>query len=760
MMDKSLLSMSQVPNNKPMIHYSLSMKHTPTPKHFVLLLVVFMLHVFDARSFNLSSGKYQSKPEMTNIPRWISSFGITPEENLLLHGHLFSKSAGTSVAIDEDYLGFGSVISPPWFCYPFAAQLRLFNEPVRVEKFNWYPPGTEITGTTVNGISSSMWIVPMHGTQGLLVTVALKNTLPVEIKSTVEWRMIGRTGISRNWEWYPPFAMNTSSAIIHTEIRKNLLLFSNDSVITLIKCPELKADPENPGSFYEEIRFQPGETKHINLVLVIGNDEVKLEEVADRSLLKPDQTIDLAFTASEELLSAINLKCPQLNDGSLELERFYRKGLLTLLSCRWEVPEFIMSPWYAESGIDGGALNNYYWGMAYIGRLMSLIDPAALRNMLIAYISADPSSSYSLNPSDGKGMGVMYSYNYYSIARITHDYVAMTGDTGLLNEHIGEVTYLDKIYHFCFSPENLAQDPELLDFGENHNLLELRKTSDYSHFTPSPNAERLLIYSYFTDFYDWLGLDLPVDFETRSAKLRAIIRSKLWNSEKKWMNSLDSEHKPTTAYSVQIFDVLRTGALDPPRQDALVTHLNTGEFLTPWGILSLSAKDEGYDPTDVDWGGPGIYAGDAPELIEDLLMNGFTDQGIDLLQRILWWGEFPYYPQAIRADRKGYREDGRPNVIAGLATTQMVIFGLFGITVKESHLIIKPIKHSFVQGLKLNNLNIRNCNVDISIHTKKPRFTVQSGGRKYTAPLGNEITIPLPRFKEGVPGYQNPLISY
>ncbi len=751
-MDKSLQTIIRIPDNKPMIPSFLSMKYMPVPKHFLLLLVLFMLLVYDVQPRDLPSGTCQLKQQMTNIPRWTSSFRVTPEENPLLNGHLFSKSAGTSVAIDQNHLGFGSVISPPWFCYPFSAQLQLYNEPVNVEKYDWYPPGTNITGTTVNGISPRMWIVPLHGTRGLLANVSLHNTLSTEIKAMVGWKADGRTGISRNWEWYPPFAMNTSSANILTEIRKNLLLFSSNSVITIIKCPELRADPENPGSIYKEIHFKPGETKHISLVLVLGNDADKLEEEADRVLRNPLRAMDHAFSASEKLLSATMSKCPQLNGGSPELERFYRKGLLTLMSCRWEVPEFIISPWYAESGIDGGALNNYYWGMAYIGRLMSLIDPAAVRNLLMAYIAADPASSYALNPSDGKGIGVMYSYNYYSIARITHDYVTMTGDTGLLNEHLGGVTYLDKIFRFCFSPENLAQDPALLDFGDNHNLLELRKTNDYSHFTPSPNAERLLIYSYFTDFYDWLGLDLPVDLESRSEKLRTTIRSKLWNPEIKWLNSLNSAQQPTTAYSVQVFDVLRTGVLDPSLQVELVSHLNTGEFLTPWGILSLSGKDEGYDPSDVDWGGPGIYAGDAPELIEELLMNGFTDEGVDLLQRILWWGQFPYYPQAIRADRKGYREDGRPNVIAGLATSQMVVFGLFGIRVKESHLTIKPIKNSMIQGLKLNNLNIRNCNIDISVHPTKQRFTVQSGGRKYTAPLGQEITISLPGLKKGFPG--------
>lgn len=87
------------------------------------------------------------------------------------------------------------------------------------------------------------------------------------------------------------------------------------------------------------------------------------------------------------------------------------------------------------------------------------------------------------------------------------------------------------------------------------------------------------------------------------------------DNDKKWLFSLDEKLQPKTAHSIQIFDVLRTGILTKDQERAIVSHLNEQEFLSEYGVHSLSKRDAGYDPFDEDWGEPGVYAGDAPELI-------------------------------------------------------------------------------------------------------------------------------------------------
>lgn len=709
-------------------------------REFFALAVAFL---FFPCIYTMAQNSSSIKDTNFPIPGLISYYKISAAENMLLEGHLYNKSTGTSVGINPSNFGTGNIISPPFFCYPFSSQFTLFQQPVTVTDYNWYPAGTILQGKAINGITSNLTITPIWDSRGIIAEITLQNTLDHEINVPAEWQVDGRLGTSVNWEWHPPFAMKSNPEDIRVKNNPETIEFHNDSTIVLTKSQGFTTNTDKPNSLVRQTILQPNEKKSFSLVILIGTDINLLTKSANQLLQNPAKVRLDAFAACNRLLEDIESKVPTLTGGSSELNAFYIKGLLTFSTCRWDVPEFITSPWYAESGIDGGALNNYCWGIAYVSRLMSMIDPAAVRELLVTYVTSDLHKTYALNPATGKGMGVLYSYNYYSIAKATYDYITITGDLSILNEKIGQETYLETIYRFCLSREDLNADPELIDFGGNHNLLELKQTTDYCNYTPSPNAERLLIYRYLTDFYLWQGKTTPNDLILRGEKFKSVFQSKLWDSKNNWLYSLDTEHKPKTAFSIQMFDVLRTGALTKVQQDAIVTHLNTSEFLTEWGIHSLAKTDEGYDPTDVDWGGPGVYAGDAPELMEDLLHAGFANQGIDLLHRILWWGRFPYYPQAIRADGMGYREDGRPNEIAGLAAPQSIIFGLFGITVGKDFISIKPVNHSYMKGLSLTGLSIRNKKMDISIQSEQAEFSVLIGRKKYKSALGKEIIIQL-----------------
>lgn len=685
----------------------------------------------------------QNTDHPVTITDAISFYKVTSAQNLLSPGHLYCKSPGTSVEIRQNNFGVGNIISPPYFCYPFSGKFFLFHQPVSVSDFEWYPAGTLLKGKEINGVGSVMSVIPLWKSRGILAEITLENRSEREINLPAEWKTEGQIGRSENWEWYPPFAMKSNLQDIQVKLSRGALEFQNALTIAVIKSQELKVNPEISNSLVGEITLKPGQKKSISVAILIGSNAETLIQEADELMRNPGKVQAEAFANYNQMLNDVESKAPKFS-GSLQLESFYQKGLLTFLTCRWDIPEFISSPWYAESGIDGGALNNYCWGIAYISRMMSMIDPSAVRKLLLAYATADLRKTYALNPADGKGMGVLYSYNYYSIARATHDYINITGDLNILTEKIGQQTYLDYLYQFCLSKEDLKSDPELIDFGDNSNLLELKKTADYCHYTPSPNAERLLIYRYLSDFYSWLGQTTPDDLDKRTEKLKSIFQSRLWDSKHNWLFSLDQHQQPRTAYSIQIFDVLRTAVLTRDQEKAIVSHLNTTEFLSGFGVHSMAKTDEGYDALDVDWGGPGVYAGDAPELVEDLLNAGFADQGIDVLKRILWWGRFPYYPQAIRANRIGYREDGRPNEIAGLAATQSIVFGLFGISVGKDFVAVKPVNHSFVRGLSIRSLTIRNKQIDIQIQPEKPEFSVVSDGKTYHAQLGEEVKIKLP----------------
>jgi hypothetical protein len=145
----------------------------------------------------------------------------------------------------------------------------------------------------------------------------------------------------------------------------------------------------------------------------------------------------------------------------------------------------------------------------------------------------------------------------------------------------------------------------------------------------------------------------------------------------------------------------------------------------------------------VDWAGPGVYVGDAPELVEDLFKAGYPEQAEDLLRRILWWGErFPYLPQAIRADRMDYRRDGFSGCIAGMAVPQSIVFGVFGVgfpTESGDVLQINPHRLSFVGTQELENLRWRSHQIRIRVDSDS--YTVDVDGGGHTRKLGEPFLV-------------------
>jgi hypothetical protein len=319
----------------------------------------------------------------------------------------------------------------------------------------------------------------------------------------------------------------------------------------------------------------------------------------------------------------------------------------------------------------------------------------------------------------------------------------MTGDFSILDEPVCGISYLKYLYNFCLSKEDLDKPASLIDYGDNRNLLELKKTKTYQYYTPSPNAERLLIYDMLTELYEHQGEKTPNDLLKRKQELTDDFQTRLWNQQLGWPNTIDQAGNRKTSYSIQCFDAIRTGIYTRKMEDAVVAHLNEDEFLSEWGVHSLSKKDSGYDLNDVDWGGPGIYTGDGPELVDDLLQAGYFKEGVDLLKRIMWWGTLPYYPQAMRANSRGYREDGRANVIAGVGVSMHTMFGLFRVQVSTKEISIHPIEHGFVNGLSMKSLKIRGKEIDVDVSQNGKSYTVTCNGKQSEVPSNKAFVIKL-----------------
>lgn len=666
-----------------------------------------------------------------------------PSENAILNQeHYFNFNATTSVGSKLANFGIRQITAPPFFAYHFSADLHLFGKPVKVYNYKWLPTHSVFSGKSTESIASEIKVIPLKAARGILISLKLTNYETESRTVPLDWYFEGMPGKTNVWEWSPSRALQTSKNPVVLQDSSNGFEMTLDSTSMAISMAGVDFKSEE-SKLSGTASLKPKESITITTVVLLGaKGDVDVED-AQEIAKNPDSHIDANRKYWADEISKIETRAPVLTGASMELSDYYYKGLMTLISTRWEVPEFLFDPYYSTSGLDGGALNCYLWDISYPSQMVSMLEPEVVKKQILQFIKTDLREHYAFNPTTGEGMGVLYSYNYYNLAKLTHDYVTMTGDVDFLREKVNGSTVIDYLYDFCLSVENLGKLPQLIDYGNNHNLLELKKTESYTHFTASPNSERILTFKLLTDMFGWLDKKTPHNLMKRGEQLSTVFREKLWDKDNQWIRGLDASKQQQSAYSIQIFDVLRSGIMSSEEESGIVGHLNEEEFLSPWGVYSLSPKDPGYDPNDVDWGGPGVFAGDAPELVTDLLDAGYVDKGIDVLKRILWWGDMPYYPQAIRANTKGYRENGRPNVIAGLTASQSIVTGLFGLKIALDQISITPVDHEIMRGLGLKDIKIRNRVFSIMVSDDGKTFNVVENGSKTIYPIGEEAILSL-----------------
>ena len=664
-------------------------------------------------------------------------YAVSSKEMILQPRQVFNFSGSVTVRPDLHQFGFCDSYSPPFAANPFQAVWAIDNQPIQAADYTWHPAEMVATGIPENGVSAALHITPLPAERAFVCRLVLENKGPAAFQKTLSFEMAGEIQKTDQWGWMQPVAGGSAPVV---QGRKNGLTFtSKESELTAVFQPSPTGFKDNKSPWFS-IDLLSGRETCITAVIVLGG----LGETYPKAAALLDQADDKVATAVQAWAYKIKMlrdRLPRLITGDEGLQRFYQRGLLTFLTTRWDLGGLALSPWYAESGIDGGAVCNYLWGDAYISKFLALADPVSMRALLMTSINADYSRHYAIDPLTGAGLGVGYSYDCCSMALMVYDYIAITGDIGILQETVHGEPFLDALYRYVFEQEDMSRPPVLIDYGTNENLLELHRTQAYQHYTPSPNGERLLIYRMVDEMYRWAGRKAPVDFKARGTLLRRVLMDELWDQDLKWFRCLDQERKPRVCYSIQIFDLLREELLSPEQAKGLVGHLNEREFLSQWGVHSLSKVDPGYDPSDIDWGGPGVYAGDGPELAADLLGSGFAGQGVDVLRRILWWGEFPYIPQAVRADSRDYRRDGRANVIAALAGPQAVVWGLFGIRVDGEQLTIRPAEHPYTAGMGVENLKIRGHNIRITIDPDGRNYTVEADGQAGRKPMGQPYVL-------------------
>ncbi|MHC4873733.1 MAG: MGH1-like glycoside hydrolase domain-containing protein [Planctomycetota bacterium] len=423
----------------------------------------------------------------------------------------------------------------------------------------------------------------------------------------------------------------------------------------------------------------------------------------------------------DQIISDSMSTFPTFNSNNENLNNYVKRSLITGFSCVSQFDQQNLERHLMTSGLDGGSTCSYLWDQAYGFKIISLLFPDYAENYLSFMQSKDIVQNNFAFSMSGQGTGPYYASNNSSLMEVIWNEACFRDISKETVEWIKGL--IDK------AEELLPRKGELLDFGDNENVLEMR-TKAYEHFVPCFNTARGYNMKRLAKLMDLKNISGAESYLKTADKIITEVRNKLWSEKEKWFCCMDEAGDLSRVDSIQIFDALRWGAADACQQDLILKRICDGDFLGRYGVHSISPQDTlHYEVIDTDWSGNGCFTGDAQNLVETLYEIDKPDLAWKVLQRLLWMGELlPTYPQQHHAGKPQAGERGRPNIIAGLAGAQAVIFGMLGIDMRPNGNI--KINPRLPEGLELE-LN------DFQFRDKS--FAVKSSGDICEIKMDNQV---------------------
>jgi hypothetical protein len=383
---------------------------------------------------------------------------------------------------------------------------------------------------------------------------------------------------------------------------------------------------------------------------------------------------------------------------------------------KWQVPEFVLQPYYSTGSIKGGCLGCYLWDFGGPYELLPLYDPKATKEHLKQFLKGDFTKHNRFNPMGGEAAGGWYAANHEKIIGCIYYYVLHSGDVQFLAEEVNGKSVLDWAFHYATFGDDLSKPAVLVDYGKDVSHLELRRGYKYDHVLPDVNGGRYTSYIRASKLATLAGKQ-RADLEARPEPLKELLKKRLWNAQNRWLG-FESDHGVIDLrYTNILFLLMGTGVLDQEEEQGLVSHLNEREFLSDYGLHSISKLDPAYDQVDIDHGGGGSYVAFPAGIAESLYKSGHPDPAENILERTLWWGEkLPYWGDSMVANQINYRSDTPlQNAFDATCGAQCIIFGMFGIKVEPNgDIAVNPHPPKFSPNISLKGVKIRGTSFDIT----------------------------------------------
>jgi len=401
----------------------------------------------------------------------------------------------------------------------------------------------------------------------------------------------------------------------------------------------------------------------------------------------------------------------------------------------------VLKPYYSTGGVNGGCVANYLWNFGEPWEIFPLYDAAAARTHIKQFLKIDLLKHFNFMPITGKASGPWYMINQEKIIGLTYYYVLLTGDTAFLDDTVDGKTIREHMLIHAMFGDDVSKPIALIDYGDSNSHLELRRGFPYNHVSPDLNARRYANYLRAATLCELAGKPEPF-LRERAELLKPLLKQQLWDEKARWFRFKDGQGKGDLRYTVQMFKPIGSGVLDKECEAGLLSHLNEEEFLSAYGLHSLSKRDPAFDQLDIDNGGGGNCTCFPPQIIERLYQAGQPKLAADIMARLLWWGDsMPYWGDSIAANCIEYRHDTPLQcTFDGTTAAQCIIFGTFGVKARPNGDIeIRPHPLPFASKMALHGLKVRGHSFDVRADGQD--YEVRAGDQSMRATLGKAIVF-------------------
>src|SRR5690606_7358373 len=128
--------------------------------------------------------------------------------------------------------------------------------------------------------------------------------------------------------------------------------------------------------FHAEVSLAPGEETTTAVVFAIGEKDNAVRE-RDEVLRDVAGHVDAARNHYIAEVKNIYTQLPRFSSDNKDLEQLYNRSQSIFITNKFNVPEFLLNPYYGTGAVKGGCTVNYLWNFGQVFQILHLLDPQA-----------------------------------------------------------------------------------------------------------------------------------------------------------------------------------------------------------------------------------------------------------------------------------------------------------------------------------------------------------------------------------------------